>query len=344
VSSGRHDPGRGPELVLPRDHGAHPEYRTEWWYATGLVSDDDRNRYGFQITIFRQGLDPRTPASDASTLRTRQILAAHLAIVDIGQQRFRHAERLRRADGRLAGFSSKRLELWLDDWSIEQGADGSIRIRSRDSERGIGLNVVLQATRELVAHGDGGYSRKGDDPGNASAYLSWTRMAVAGELEVAARPRVVTGTAWFDHEWGSSQLGAGVVGWDWFSLRLEDGRDLMIYRLRRDDGTADPFSSGTLVTADGEVLRLAANDVFMEATDVWTSPHSGGRYPSGWRLQLRRLGIDLEVRPLFEASEVDGSRSTGVIYWEGPVEVGGSADGEGYVELTGYAGTLEGLF
>jgi predicted secreted hydrolase len=206
------------------------------------------------------------------------------------------------------------------------------------------LNITLEATRELIAHGDRGYSRKGPDPGNASAYLSWTRLAVSGELEVAGRSRAVAGWAWFDHEWGSSQLGAGVVGWDWFSLRLDDGRDLMVYRLRREDGSADAFSSGTLVTPDGEVLRLAAADFAIEATDDWTSPSSGGRYPSGWRLRIARFEIDLELRPLCRAAEIDASRSTGVIYWEGPIEVGGSATGEGYAELTGYAGTLERLF
>jgi predicted secreted hydrolase len=333
-----------PELIFPRDHGAHPDYRTEWWYATGLVADDDGKRYGFQITIFRQGLDPTTAQIGSSGLRARQILAAHLAVVDVDRQLFRHAERLRRAAGGLAGFSTDGLDLWLDDWVMKQEADGSIRVRARDGENGIGLDLALRNTRGLVAHGDGGYSQKGAEPGNASAYLSWTRMAVAGKVEVAGRSREVTGASWFDHEWGSSQLGADVVGWDWFSLRLDDGRDLMLYRLRREDGSADRFSSGSLVDAVGDVTRLGADDFTIVAIDHWTSPDSGGRYPSGWRLRVPRLSVNLELRPLFRAAEVDGSRSTGVVYWEGPVEVIGSATGEGYAELTGYAGTLDRLF
>jgi len=174
--------------------------------------------------------------------------------------------------------------------------------------------------------------------------VSWTRLAVTGALEVGGSRIAVDGAAWFDHEWGTSQLGEGVVGWDWFSLRLGDGRDLMVYRLRRGDGTADPFSSGSLVTSSGEVINLSPGDVVVEPTDFWTSEGSGATYPSGWRIRLPGHAIDLELRPLVLDAEVDGSRTTGVVYWEGPVAAIGSASGEGYVELTGYAGSLEGRF
>jgi predicted secreted hydrolase len=155
---------------------------------------------------------------------------------------------------------------------------------------------------------------------------------------------MVRGAAWLDHEWGSSQLGAGVVGWDWFSLRLADGRDLMLYRLRREDGSADRFSAGTVVGADGEVSRLQVEAFSVEPTGSWTSPSSGATYPSGWRLRVPGHGIELELEPLLESAEVDGTRSTGVVYWEGPVAASGSTSGEGYAELTGYAGSLAGRF
>ena len=333
-----------PALHFPRDHGAHPDYRTEWWYLTGLVTAASGERFGFQLTFFRQGLAPGPPEDGSSRLRARQVLAAHLAVANIDRGRFLHAERLRRAGGGLAGFSVDDLHLWLDDWSLERRSDGLLAARARDVERSVGLELELQPIRELVRQGDAGYSRKGPDPGNASAYLSWTRLAVSGEIEADGDRLQVRGTAWFDHEWGTSQLGEDVVGWDWFSLRLDDGRDLMVYRLRRADGTADPYSSGTLVTAGGDVLRLGVADVAIEAAGRWTSPASGGAYPSGWRLRVPDHGIDLEVRPLVEAAEVNGTRSTGVVYWEGPVAVSGSTAGEGYVELTGYAGSLEGRF
>jgi len=332
-----------PELAFPRDHGAHPDYRTEWWYVTGLV-DADGGRYGFQITFFRQGLDPGDPQPGTSQLRARQIVAAHLAITDISNGRFHHAERLRRADDALAGFSVADLEVWLDDWRLVRDGDGTVSARAQDTVTGIGLDLELRPQRELVLHGDRGFSRKGPETGNASVYVSWTRLAVSGELEVGGSRLAVSGAAWFDHEWGTSQLGAGVVGWDWFSLRLDDGRDLMVYRLRRGDGTPDPFSSGSLVAAGGDAVKLSADDAVIEPTGFWTSENSGGTYPSGWRLQIPRHAIDLELRPLIPDAEVDGSRTAGVVYWEGPVAAAGSAMGEGYVELTGYAGSLENRF
>ena len=333
-----------PALVFPRDHGAHPGHLTEWWYVTGLLDADDGTRYGFQLTFFRRGLAAGEAEPGSSALRARQIVAAHFAVADISNQRFHHTERLRRADGALAGFSAANLEVWLDDWQLVRGEDGVISLRARDTVTGIGLGLELRPQRELVLHGAGGYSQKGAEVGNASVYVSWTRLAVTGELEVGGSRLAVSGSAWFDHEWGTSQLGERVVGWDWFSLRLDDGRDLMVYRLRRGDGTADPFSSGSLVTAGGKIINLRADDFVIEPTDFWSSEDSGGTYPSGWKLRLPRYAIDLELRPLVLNAEVDGSRTTGVIYWEGPVAATGSATGEGYVELTGYAGSLENRF
>jgi predicted secreted hydrolase len=219
-----------------------------------------------------------------------------------------------------------------------------VEVRARDPNHRIGLGLELEPQRPLVLHGDRGYSQKGEDSGNASVYLSWTRLHVTGELELEGSPFRVQGTAWFDHEWGSSQLGAEVVGWDWFSLRLDDARDLMVYRLRRADGAADPRSSGTVVRPGGGSSSLGRDDVEIEVLQWWTSPATDARYPTRWRLRVPSEGIDLEVRALLEASELDGTATTGVVYWEGPVEASGSQRGEGYVEMTGYAGTLQGRF
>jgi predicted secreted hydrolase len=333
-----------PALALPRDHGAHPETRTEWWYVTGLVTDEAGRRYGFQITFFRQGLSSEALEPGSSRLRARQVAAAHLAVADIEAGGFHHAERLRRAAGGLAGWSETDLDVWLENWTMQRAEDDTIAIRARDPETGIGLELELRPEKALVLQGNAGYSQKGESPGNASAYLSWTRLSASGSLEVGGSTTEVDGGAWFDHEWGTSQLGKGVAGWDWFSFRLEDGRDLMVYRLRRTDGSADPFSSGTVVAADGGTSKLGRDDVEIEALEWWDSPASGGRYPVRWRIKVPGHGIDLDVRGLLPASELDGSATTGVVYWEGPIDAIGSARGEGYAELTGYAGSLEGLF
>jgi predicted secreted hydrolase len=333
-----------PELSFPRDHGAHFEYRTEWWYVTGLVADAQQRRYGFQITFFRQGIEPGDPKPGQSSLRARQIVAAHLAIADLSKQRFHHAERLRRIAGGLAGASQTRLEVWLEDWQMVRADNGVITMTARDPAQAIGLDLELRPQRALVRHGDRGYSQKGEAIGNASAYLSWTRLAVEGELFLPEGGRAVSGAAWFDHEWGTSQLGDGVVGWDWFSLRLEDGRDLMLYQLRQADGGASPHSSGTVVEIDGTTSTLARDDAVIEVLDRWKSTATGAHYPVRWRLRVPTHDIDLEVRALLADAELDGSATTGVIYWEGAVVASGSSNGEGYVEMTGYAGTLEGLF
>ncbi len=333
-----------PELDLPRDHGAHPEYRTEWWYVTGLVTDDQGRRYGFQITFFRQGLDPTEPAPGSSKLRARQVMAAHLAVADIKERKFYHAERLRRVAGGLAGASEGDLDLWLDDWRMRRATDDAFTANAHDPAQAIGLALEMRPQRGLVRHGDGGYSRKGSEPGNASVYLSLTRLRVTGELEVGARSMAVEGEAWFDHEWGSSQLDTDTVGWDWFSLRLDDGNDLMVYLLRRADGSAGPFSSGTLVRPDGETVVLSGEGIEIEPRGWWESQKTNVRYPIDWKLRVPVEGIDLDLRSLMPNCELDGSATTGVVYWEGPIEATGSHSGEGYLEMTGYAGSMSGVF
>jgi predicted secreted hydrolase len=333
-----------PSLSFPRDHGAHPEVQTEWWYLTANLIGDDGRRYGVQVTFFRHGVDPSKVRSDQSPLRARHALAAHLAVADVDSGVFLHAERVWRADGGFAGFITDDLGVWLGDWELDRLDGDVIAAKSSDRAAGIAVDLRFRPTKPLVRHGDEGYSRKGPDAGNASVYVSWTRLEVGGSLTLDGRELAVAGEGWFDHEWGTSQLGEGVVGWDWLSLRLSDGSELMVYRLRRRDGSADPFSSGTVVLPDGSARRLEVNEVVLEPTAKWTSPNSGGEYPSGWRVRVPTEGLDLAVEPLLQGAEVDGRASTGVVYWEGPVRLSGSHGGEGYAELTGYAGSLAGRF
>jgi len=337
----------GLELEFPRDHGAHPEYRTEWWYVTGNLEDARGRRFGVQLTFFRSGLGEHLPPAGANPARAYQVWAGHLALVDVERAETRLAERLRRGGSPLVRASQARLDFALEDWELTQGADGAIALRAADPAAGLAVDLTLAPAKPLVLHGAGGVSTKGEEPGNASAYTTWTRLATSGALTVDGARHDVRGESWLDHEFGSGQLGAGVVGWDWFGLHLADGRELMVYALRREDGSPHPVSGGTLVAADGTARPLARSDFALEAQSTWKSPHTGATYPARWTLAVPSAGLRLAARPLVPDCELD-TRSTNVIYWEGPVELTdattGAPAGRGYAELVGYAHGMEGRF
>lgn len=329
-------------LQWPRDHGAHREFRTEWWYLTAELSDDAGQRYGAQLTFFRQGILPGLAPPQAPRWQLREAFAAHLAIQAPDQAGLLHAERVRRANGALAGASDLDLDVWLDDWTMQRTAQNELCMQAGDSSQGLRLELCWTPRKPVVLHGAGGLSRKGPQAGNASMYMSWTRLEGRGHLTVHGRRIPVHGSAWFDHEWGSSQLGPGVVGWDWFGLRFDDQRELMLYRLRRADGTHLPESGGTLVEADGQTRSFDWSAVEWTPCEWWTSARSAARYPIAWQLRIQSLGIDTKIEARAKDCELDGRRSTGVIYWEGPVRCSGPVSGSGYGELTGYAGSLGG--
>ncbi len=335
--------------AFPQDHGAHPDYRTEWWYFTGNLRDARGLRYGYQLTFFRQGVRRETVRPE-NPWSVRDVYLAHLALTEGASGRFRFADRLGRAGPGLAGASEKTLDVWLRDWSarLEQG-----RVRLRASASDWGLELDLAPRKPVVLHGEQGLSRKGPAAGQASYYASYTDLATSGTLLLGGAGEgngervAVTGTSWFDQEFGSNQLTRDQSGWDWFSLHLSDGRDLMAYLLRRKDGSVEPSSSGTLVEPDGRALHLPLERISVEVLGRWTSPRTGGEYPARWRLEAP--GISLEFAPLAADQELETGGSTGVVYWEGAVEGRGTSEGrpvtcEGYVELTGYAGSLGGLF
>jgi predicted secreted hydrolase len=278
-------------------------------------------------------------------LRARHAMAAHLAVARPDEGAFASADRLRRLGDGLAWASEEDLDTGIEGWTLRRGPDDALMVQASAVEKGLAVDLVYTPTKPLVAHGRGGLSQKGAEPGNASLYLSWTNLRVEGTITVDGTPRRVRGAGWFDHEWGSSQLGEGVAGWDWFSLRLVDRRDLMVYRLRRDDGSADPFSSGSIVGPDGTATPLTPDDFTLEPTGQrWTSPETDGTYPTAWSITVPAHGLDLVVETQIPNAEVDGRQTTGVAYYEAPVTVTGTTAGEGYMELTGYAGTLEGRF
>jgi len=332
---------------FPKDHGAHPAYRTEWWYFTGNLSDAAGGQYGYQLTVFRVGLRPQ-PTEPENPWSVRDVYLAHLAVTDGRRGGFAYADRTSRAGPGLAGASEEGLDVWVLDWSARAVGD-AIRVRARTRE--MEVDLTLTPRKPVMLHGEQGLSRKGPQPGQASYYASLTDLATSGRIRTGpgAEGVAVEGTSWFDHEFGSNQLATDQAGWDWFSLHLSDGRDLMLYLLRRKDGTVEPASSGTLVGPDGSVRHLRLGQFSVRPLDHWVSPRTAARYPSRWRVGVLDAGIDLEVAPLVPDQELVTGGSTGVTYWEGAVSGTGTSAGtavtcQGYVELTGYAGALGGLF
>jgi predicted secreted hydrolase len=330
---------------FPADYGAHPAFQSEWWYATGELQGEGGERFGYQLTIFRAGLEPGLPERDEPYWSPRTLYAAHLAWTDIGAQTTRSAERSGRANGALAGAREDELDAWVGDWRIVRDpASGALRASGRAREIDVAFDLELSPTKPPVQHGPGGLSPKGLSAGQVSAYTSFTRLETRGHATLGRRELALTGESWFDHEWGSSQLGADVVGWDWFGLRLADGRELMIYRMRRADGSVLPLCPGTLVRADGSARPLEPGEVELTVEAHWQSPRSKAAYPARWTLKVPSEKLELRLTPRVSDCEIDGSRSTGVVYWEGPVAVEGTVSGSGYAELTGYAGSLAGRF
>ncbi len=330
---------------FPRDHGPHLDYQTEWWYYTGNLDLADGRHVGYQLTFFRRGLSPAAPER-ASAFGTNQIYFAHFAVTDVSGDRHQSFERFSRGAAGLAGASGEPYHVWLDDWQVEALDVVGEVVHLRAAQGGLALDLTLNAVKPIVAHGDAGLSPKSATPGNASYYLSFTRMATEGTVTLgdgAAQP--VTGESWFDHEWSTSALGKGAIGWDWFSLQLGDGQELMYFQIRQADGTLEPVSGGTLVAADGSMRHLAAGEVQIEVLNTWHSEISGADYPSGWHIVIPSAGIDLRATPWIDAQEMQVS----FVYWEGAVRLegvsqGAAVVGNGYIELTGYAASIAGQF
>jgi predicted secreted hydrolase len=330
----RADPAYRP--TLPQDHGPHPDFRTEWWYYTGNLETVEGRRFGFQLTFFRFALAP-VEVRRASDWATRQAWMAHLALTDVAGRRFYRDERFARGAAGLAGAEAAPFRVWLEDWAAASTGTSTFPVRLRAGGADFSIELTLQAGRPPVLQGVEGYSAKGPGPGNASHYYSHTRMPVSGTVRVDDVAVPVRGSAWLDREWGTSALGPGVEGWDWFALQLDDGRDLMFYRLRRSDGSSTPFSAGSLVTAAGRVTRLDAASVVLRERKRWRSAASGVEYPVAWTLEIPTERLQLEIEPWLEDQEMDLS----VRYWEGAVRAvgrsaGGSVAGRGYLEMTGY--------
>lgn len=333
-------------LVFPRDFGAHPEFRTEWWYATGELAADDGAVFGFQSTFFRTrtGL----AGDDPGRFAPRQLLFAHAAVTDVSARRLLHAQRIARWNGdaqaALAAAAADDTRVHVGDWRFERTGPpdaGPYRAQVSDRDAGFGYDLTLQATQPLLLQGDAGYSRKGPDPSQASHYYSRPQLTVTGMLMRGGQPRAVRGVAWLDHEWSETVMAPDAVGWDWIGMNLDGGGALTAFRLRRADGTSSWAGGSHRAAADTPARSFAAGEVRFTPGRRWTSPLTQGAYPVEWTVETPagRWG----VRARLDAQELDSRASTGTAYWEGLSELtdaGGRPVGRGYLEMTGYAGRL----
>ncbi len=324
----------GYEFAFPRDHGAHEEYRTEWWYYTGHLTADDGRRYGFELTFFRVGVD-RSVSSGVSRWALGNLSLTHFAISDVAGNDFRFYEKLNRSSPFTANAATGKLDVFNEGWRATTLPDGSWRIVAAAGKDSIDL--VLTTRKPPAIHGENGVSVKAPGIGYASHYYSMTRLAVRGRVN----GRGCRGLAWMDHEFGSSQLRENQQGWDWFSIQLDNDSELMLYQMRRKDGTPDVTSAGSLITSEGEVIHLRHDDMRITPTGTWQSPKSRATYPMGWTVAVPKFGIELTLRPLLRNQELVTRSSTRVTYWEGAVDVSGrfgntGVRGGGYVEMTGY--------
>lgn len=332
-------PGR--KITFPADHYSHPDFQTEWWYYTGHLQTESGRRYGYQVTFFRFGVRDRQQATKEPPLFS-DLYMAHFALSDIEAKKFTFRERINRGLAGRAGAATNRYLVWNENWRVAGDAKNhAIAIE----DRGTRLRLSLQSLKPPVLHGENGLSQKAEGRGRASYYYSLTRLRTDGELSSGGKTEKVRGLSWMDHEFGSNQLGADQVGWDWFSLQLDNDTEIMLYLMRRKDGSADPYSSGTLVNRDGATRHLDLKDYRVEILDRWKSPASGADYPIRWKIAIPGEAIELEITPAFPDQELVTSRSTRVTYWEGAVGIKGTCrgkavSGEGYAEMTGYAGKL----
>jgi len=327
----------GRRLAFPADHGAHPDFRTEWWYATGWLSLPDGSPLGFQTTFFRirTGIGESSPSAFAP----RQLVLAHAAIADPGLGRLRHAERSARVGFGRAGFQLGQTGVWIGDWRFELvGAGDEARYRAEVRAADFSYALELLPDGPPLLNGVDGFSAKAADPRHASHYYSRPQLKVRGRISLDGREQAVVGRAWLDHEWSTEVMPAGAQGWDWIGLNLHDGSALMAFRMRDGAGRA-LWAAATLRAAGGATERFPAAAVVFTPQREWRSPRTGIRYPVAWRVSVG--GRVFELQPLFDDQELDSRLSTGAVYWEGAVRVLDSSGskreiGRGYLEMTGY--------
>ena len=307
----------GYRYQFPRDHFEHEQFRTEWWYYTGNVSDPRGKRFGFELVFFRIGA--RHETADKSAWVIQNVYLAHAALTDAAGKHFWYEERLNRAGPGIAGASFAKQRIWNGNWSSQWNGERQTLDAVTENFR---FHLELQPAKGFVIHGENGISQKAEGRGRASHYVSFSRLDVTGKINESS----VRGTAWMDHEWFTEQLADDQVGWDWFSVQLDNRTELMLFQLRRKDGSIDPYSSGTFVDADGKAHHLKKDDFSLQPLAKWQ------RYPIEWRIRVPSLKVDIICRAVLPNQELRGRAN----YWEGAVDYSGTQKGVGYLEMTGY--------
>ncbi|WP_291864351.1 lipocalin-like domain-containing protein [Bradyrhizobium sp.] len=316
----------GKTFAFPADHGPHPQFRIEWWYVTANLKDSAGAAYGAQWTLFRQAT---RPGAQQQGWANPQIWMGHTAVTSADTHRY--AEAFARGGVGQAGVDTKPFLAWIDSWEM-RGLDpmreamlAPLDLKASGADFSYALR--LDADRPVVLQGDAGYSRK-SERGQASYYYSQPYFKVTGRISLGDQPAEVTGLAWMDREWSSQPLAPDQTGWDWFSLHLNSGEKLMLYRLRQKDGRNDLF--GNWITPDGRSVEIASADNSITSTVV--TDVAGRKVPTGWRVLIPAHGLAIETTPLNAKSWM----GTSFPYWEGPISFAGSHAGLGYLEMTGY--------
>lgn len=323
------------QLQFPRDHGAHPKYRSEWWYLTLMLHGEDGQTYGGQFTLFRQAQNPGPLIAD-NPWQANHVYMAHLAVTDVSGGQHYSTQRFGRSHPALAGVAlddNSGFRAWLDGWELASTGQAMLPLQlsaqAHDPEADFGWTLTLDSTKPLVRQGINGYSAKGAQ--QASYYYSFSRLQVQGELRLGDERVAVRGGAWLDHEWSTSVLSPGQHGWDWLAIQLAGGEEIMAFRMRREDGARDGFDAAVYIDTEGVVTNFDATEFKLRPTGYWRD-EVGVCWPIHWQLQLPH-GL-YEVTALLD----DQRMQTAVRYWEGLMQVSeaGSDVGLGYLELTGY--------
>ena len=327
----------GYRYEFPRDYFNHPDYQTEWWYYTGNVTADDGHRFGFELTFFRVGVN--RDVGERNTWDIDDLYVAHLAVSDLDGKNFYHIERTNRAGPGIAGVDADQKRIWNGNWNVSWNGDDQ-ELQAADDR--ISFSLKLHPEKSPVIQGENGVSQKGAGVGRASYYISLTRLTTRGTLQLNGKNYAVSGLTWMDHEFSTNQLEKEQVGWDWFSVQLGDGTELMLYRIRRVDGSVDPYSSGTYIDASGHAMHLRREDFSLTPGEqTWRSPVTGATYPVSWQISVPKLALELQVTTPLESQELSGKSQVIPNYWEGAIQLNGhrgteTMTGVGYLEMTGY--------
>jgi predicted secreted hydrolase len=328
----------GWKLEFPRDHHAHREFKTEWWYFTGNLFDQDGHRFGYELTFFRHGIQPAAERDpNASRFIVDDLKFAHFAITDVSNQTFRFEQKTSRGAFGEAGFDNGKRLAWIENWTLATNGNDAFDLMA-SSESGT-IHLHLRAAKLPVAHGENGISVKATAAGHASHYYSIPRLQTTGEFFAKGKTHPFRGESWFDHEWSTSQLARDQIGWNWLCVQFDDGAELMLYQMRLRNNAIDPVSNGTFIAANGATTFLSSAAFAMTPMRTWKSKATSGDYPVEWRVEIPGQQLSFTVKPVLDDQELALSQLT---YWEGAIDVGGeragsSISGRGYLELTGYA-------